>query len=71
MQMLFETFDVGSLALKNAPALALLSSGRVTGLSLHVGYSHTQVAAIFDGYSMAHTSHKNEVAGKWITEQLC
>ena len=48
-QMMFESFNVSGLYIAEQPVAALYAVGKVTGVSVDVGYSVTDVAPVVEG----------------------
>ena len=68
--MLFETFNVPAVHLVSKPVLALYSSGRTTGLAVHISDSCTFVVPIYEGYALPHAVQYNIVGGSSVTDFL-
>ena len=53
-QMMFETFHVSGLYMRNCITLCLYASGRTTGLVLSSGCSCTYVMPVYEGHELPH-----------------
>jgi actin-related protein len=69
-QIMFETFNVPQLYMKNQAVLSLCASGRTTGCVVDCGEGGSHVASIQDGYCMPHTVTCLEVGGQDLTDYL-
>ena len=69
-QLLFETFGARHVHLTTKPILALFSSGRTTGISVHVGDSGVTVLPVYEGFGLAHALHTSDIGGRHVTDQL-
>lgn len=68
--MLFETFGVPSLCLKDRATLALASSGRVTGLVVLSGHTISHCVPVYEGYPLKDATKTLKVGGRDVTENL-
>ena len=69
-QIMFETFNVPCLYVSSQAVLALLASGRTTGVVLDSGEGVSHTVPIFEGYAIPHAINKILLAGKDLTEYL-
>ncbi|KAF5218480.1 hypothetical protein ECC02_008590 [Trypanosoma cruzi] len=69
-EIFFESFDVPLLAMTNAAAATLYSTGRTTGLVVDSGEDCTTVNAVWEGYSLHHTFYSSPIAGRVLTDRL-
>ena len=69
VQIMFETLNVPYLFLKCSPVLALLSSGRRTGVVVHSNFRDTTyVAPVYEGQVVQNATLKLNVAGGDLVE---
>lgn len=66
--MAFEELETQRFYLNAAAVLSLYSSGRTSGTVVDVGYDHTSVVAVYEGYALPHTVKQTEVAGHAMTQ---
>eukprot|EP00924_Labyrinthula_sp_SR-Ha-C_P002663 maker-scaffold_13-snap-gene-3.58-mRNA-1 protein AED:0.01 eAED:0.03 QI:0/0/0/1/0/0/3/0/742 len=66
-QIMFETFNVKSLWIKNSAYLALLALGKETGVVLDSGLDMTSVVPIFEGYIIYYGIMESYSAGKKVS----
>ncbi|KAK8887869.1 hypothetical protein M9Y10_038928 [Tritrichomonas musculus] len=69
-QIFFEKYNVPSVYFQSSDSLALLASGRTTGLVLDSGEGITSISAIFEGYKIPQSTQINKIAGHAITSYL-
>lgn len=69
-QMMFETFDIPAFHIKSQPVLSLFSCGRMTGVSVDCGHSHTSVVPVVNGSPVDDCALKLDVSGYAITQYL-
>ncbi|EKF29108.1 actin-like protein, putative [Trypanosoma cruzi marinkellei] len=69
-ELFFESFDIPQLAMTNAAAATLYSTGRTTGLVVDSGEDCTTVNAVWEGYNLQHTFHSSPIAGRVLTDRL-
>lgn len=69
-EILFETFNFPALHIAMAPVLALYSTGRTTGTVVDSGDGVTTVVPVFEGFSVAGSIRRINLAGRDITHQL-
>ncbi|RNF09506.1 actin-like protein [Trypanosoma rangeli] len=69
-ELFFEAFDVPLLAMTNAAAASVYSTGRTSGLVLDSGEDCTTVNAIWEGYNLQHAFHSSSIAGRTLTDRL-
>lgn len=67
---MFEVFNVPCLYVALQGLLALLASGKTSGVVLDSGDSVTHTIPIFDGYAIPHAIQSLKTAGRDITEHL-
>ena len=68
--MLFDTFHVPHIYATSQPCLALYSSGRTTGISVHIGDSGISVVPVYEGYGLPHGVRTSDVGGRATTDFL-
>eukprot|EP00933_Yihiella_yeosuensis_P006283 TRINITY_DN11097_c1_g1_i3.p1 TRINITY_DN11097_c1_g1~~TRINITY_DN11097_c1_g1_i3.p1 ORF type:complete len:340 (+),score=68.95 TRINITY_DN11097_c1_g1_i3:168-1187(+) len=64
VEIMFEVFNVPSLNISIQGVLALLSTGRTTGLVLDSGEGVTHTIPIFDGFGLPHCINRLDLAGR-------
>ena len=69
-QSMFETFHTPAMYLAQQPVLALLASGRTTGIVLDCGHFTTHTVPIYDGYPLCHAIVRLDLAGNDLTDYL-
>lgn len=69
-EIMFETFNVPYLFLHLQAVLALLASGRTTGIVLDSGESISHVVPIFESYAIPHATIKIALGGCDLTNYL-
>jgi len=69
-EIMFETFNVPYLFLHLQAVLALLASGRTTGVVLDSGESISHVVPIFESYAIPHATIKIALGGCDLTNYL-
>ncbi|XP_022091353.1 actin-5-like [Acanthaster planci] len=69
-QILFETFNVPALYLANQAKLSMCSSGRLTGMVVHIGHGASYVVPISEGFAVKHATLRVDTAGQDLTEYL-
>lgn len=62
-EIMFDKFRLKSFQIINTAALAMYSTGKVSGLVVESGEALTYCAPIFEGYALPHAMMKLEVAG--------
>jgi centractin len=66
-EILFEEFQVPSICFEIAGVLGLYSTGRLTGMCLDLGHSHTSIIPIAGGYQIGNACQKlNYMGGRAI-----
>eukprot|EP00656_Telonema_subtile_P000415 TRINITY_DN10191_c0_g1_i2.p1 TRINITY_DN10191_c0_g1~~TRINITY_DN10191_c0_g1_i2.p1 ORF type:complete len:680 (-),score=63.95 TRINITY_DN10191_c0_g1_i2:5-2044(-) len=70
VQIMFDTFNVSRMYVANQAALAILGSGRTTGLVLDSGEGVTHAVPVYEGYSIPYGVQRNDLAGGDLTELL-
>eukprot|EP00041_Stephanoeca_diplocostata_P022556 m.539834 g.539834 ORF g.539834 m.539834 type:complete len:1135 (-) comp22093_c0_seq3:103-3507(-) len=70
IQVLFETFNVPALYMMPAPALALYSSGRTTGVSVAIGPTTVSVVPVYEGHVLHHAVLTAPYGGETVTDFL-
>lgn len=68
--MFFEKFNSPGLMIMPQPVLSLFSQGKTTGVVLESGDGVTQVAPIYEGYSLPNTVERVDLGGCDITAHL-
>lgn len=69
-EIMFETFGVPALDIALQAALALYSSGRITGVVVDSGDGVTHTIPIYEGYVTQHQIKRLDLAGRDLTEHL-
>lgn len=69
-QIFFEKFNVPSVYFQSSDTLALLASGRTTGVVIDSGEGITSISAIFEDYKIPQATQINKIAGHTITSYL-
>ncbi|KAJ6233678.1 actin-10-related [Anaeramoeba flamelloides] len=69
-EIMFEKYNVPSMYIENQCVLALYSSGRTMGVSLNIGEGCTIVQSFFEGYQIARSRGKYDLAGCDVTGYL-
>ncbi|KAG5490218.1 hypothetical protein JKF63_00337 [Porcisia hertigi] len=69
-ELLFESFNIPLVGLLTNTAATLYASGRTSGLALDSGAGYTCVAAVQDGYTLAHSVRLSPIAGDVLTDEL-
>ena len=69
-EIMFETFNFKGLYLAYPTILSLYAAGKLTGMSLDLGYGTSQFSPIFDGYIIQDNVERVNIGGKDITKYL-
>ena len=73
-QIMFETFNVPAMFIEASGVLALYSTGRMTGIVLHIGDTVTYTMPVYEGYMLGHAVTRLDLAGRdltiWLAELL-
>ncbi|TNV77630.1 hypothetical protein FGO68_gene8545 [Halteria grandinella] len=69
-QIMFEVFNVPCLYVAVQGLLALLATGKTSGVVLDSGDSVTHTIPIFDGYAIPHAIQTFKMAGRDLTQHL-
>jgi len=69
-QMMFESFNVSGLYIAEQPVAALYAVGKVTGVSVDVGYSVTDVAPVVEGSVISPAAQRCEAGHSLVTAEL-
>ena len=69
-KIMFEKFSISGLYIGNQSVLSLYSIGKVSGIVLYSGDGVTHADPIFEGYSIPNAIHRNDMAGRDITNHL-
>ena len=69
-EIMFETFNVPYLYLHLQAVLALLASGRTTGVVLDSGENISHVVPTFEGYAIPHATIKIPLGGRDLTNYM-
>lgn len=69
-ELLFESFDMPLVGLLTNTAATLFAAGRTTGLAIDSGAGRTCIAAVEEGYTLAHSIRMSSVAGDALTDEL-
>ena len=66
-QIMFETFNVPAMFIEASGVLALYSTGRMTGIVLHIGDTVTYTMPVYEGYMLGHAVTRLDLAGRDLT----
>ena len=69
-EIMFETFNVPFLYLHLQAVLALLASGRTTGVVLDSGEGVSHIVPIFESYAIPHATIKVPIGGSDLTKYM-
>lgn len=69
-EIMFDTFNVPYLYLHVQSVLALLASGRTTGVVFDSGECISHIVPIFESYAIPHATIKIPIGGRHITDYL-
>lgn len=69
-QLLFGTFKSPAVYVANSPYLALLSTGRTTGVVLDSGHGVTQAVPVYEGHLLPHAVVQLDFGGSQVTDYL-
>lgn len=69
-QIMFETFNTPGMFISTTPILALYCSGRMNGIVLDCGGMTSQIASVYEGYYLPHTTPPLELGGGDLTNSL-
>lgn len=69
-EIFFETFRTPALFCAPPAVLSLYASGRTTGIVLDVGEGVTHCVPVYEGYALAHSVTRSDVAGRDVTQNL-
>ena len=69
-QVLFETFNVPALYTSIQAVLSLYASGRTTGIVLDAGDGVSHAVPVYEGFQIANSVRRIDVAGRDVTERL-
>lgn len=69
-QILFETFNVPALYTSIQAVLSLYASGRTTGIVLDSGDGVSHAVPVYEGFAIANSIQRIDVAGRDVTEHL-
>ncbi|KAL1788173.1 hypothetical protein HispidOSU_014397 [Sigmodon hispidus] len=69
-QILFETFNVPALYMANQGVLSMYAAGRTSGTTIEAGEGMTYFVPIINGYPLALSSTKLDIAGQDLTVYL-
>ena len=69
-QVMFESFGVAGMYVTNPGKMALMASGRGTGIVLDIGEGATQVVPVYEGFAITPGINRLDFAGKALTEYL-
>jgi actin-related protein len=69
-ELLFESFNMPMVGLLTSTAATLYSAGRTSGLAIDSGAGRTCVAAVEEGYTLAHSIRLSRIAGDVLTDEL-
>lgn len=69
-ELLFESFNMPMVGLLTNTAATLYAAGRTSGLAIDSGAGRTCVAAVAEGYTLAHSIRLSGIAGDVLTDEL-
>eukprot|EP00771_Trimastix_marina_P001932 gnl/Trimastix_PCT/3041.p2 GENE.gnl/Trimastix_PCT/3041~~gnl/Trimastix_PCT/3041.p2 ORF type:complete len:369 (+),score=75.71 gnl/Trimastix_PCT/3041:58-1164(+) len=69
-EIMFETFGVSHLLVRNTPTLALYATGRTTGFVIECGDAVMHAGSVYEGYALPHTFNRLDLGGREVTDQL-
>ena len=69
-QIMFGSFGVPGLYVAIQAVLSLYSAGRFTGCVADSGDGVTHVIPVYEGYSLAHSCERMDLAGRDVTSHL-
>ena len=69
-EIMFETFEVPAMYTAIPPVLALLASGRTTGVVLDLGHGASHTVPIYEGYTIPRALERINFAGEHLTEYI-
>lgn len=69
-QTMFETFNTPAMYVAKKPVLALLASGRTTGIVLDVGETESHAVPIYEGHALPHAITSRALGGSDLTDYL-
>ncbi len=70
LTIMFETFGFPSVSLTPAPALSLVSSGRLYGCVLECGDGLCQAVPVYSEYSLVNVAQRLEIGGADLTSRV-
>lgn len=70
MGILFEAFGTPAFMPVPEPTLAMLASGRTSGLALCSGASATYIVPVYEGHALMHAATRFPLAGSHVTDAL-
>lgn len=70
VDIFFKEFDVLGVYIASQPALALYTSGRVTGCVFDSGFGVSHAVCIYEGHVLSHTIQRMEMGGCDLTAHL-
>ncbi|KAI1722733.1 actin domain-containing protein [Ditylenchus destructor] len=68
-ELLFEKYNVPAFYLVKNAVLAAFANGRVAGLILDSGATHTSAIPVYDGYCLTHAVVRSPIGGDFIVDQ--
>ncbi|KAJ5073818.1 actin [Anaeramoeba ignava] len=69
-QIIFETFNIPNFYLSNSSVLALLTSGRTTGIIIEMGYQICNSVSIYEGNALNDSVLRINIGGRNLTDYL-
>lgn len=70
IEYMFESMNIGKIALGKASSLVLYAQGLLTGLVVECGDGVTHVEPVYEGFCPCHLIKRHPVTGRSITEYL-
>ena len=69
-QILIETFNVPCFSFLSKAVSSVISTGRYTGLSVHIGKSSTWIVPVFEGFTLPYASTSLDIGSGDITDYI-
>ncbi|EFC43759.1 hypothetical protein NAEGRDRAFT_44581 [Naegleria gruberi] len=70
MQIMFESFGIPMYYSGYDSVMSMYASGRVTGITVNMGYEETQIVPVFEGFALPHAIMTMNFGGRQLTEYL-